>query len=309
MLTATNLTKQYGGFLSADSLSFTIGKGEVVGLLGANGAGKSTTMNMLTGCLSPSSGTVTVCGHNLLDDPRSAKRHVGYLPEIPPLYTDMTVYEQLLFAARLRSVKSTQRESEIDRVCELTNITDVRKRLITQLSKGYRQRVGLAQSLIGSPQLLVLDEPTAGLDPKQILDMRNLILVLKEKHTLLISSHILAEIASVCTRLLILKKGKLVADATPQQLGDAFAGGNQLELRVKGTTERVLAVLAPLPGITQVRAQASPQPGYADVSLLAPPDPQWRAELFMALAQAACPAIMIKPANPTLEDVFIELTA
>ncbi|MEO8408967.1 MAG: ABC transporter ATP-binding protein [Propionivibrio sp.] len=308
MLTATDLSKRYGSFIAADALTFTIGKGEVIGLLGTNGAGKSTTMNLLTGCLPPSSGTVTICGHNLHDEPLRAKRHIGYLPEIPPLYMDMSVDEQLTFAARLRRVDKTLLRAEIDRVCELANVTDVRRRLIEQLSKGYRQRVGLAQALVGSPELLILDEPTAGLDPKQILDMRELIATLRERHTIVISSHILAEIASLCSRLLILKQGRLVADATPEQLGQAHGGG-QLQVRVKASVERAREVVAAVSGVTDLQAHASPEAGYADVLVGGLDNSEQRAALSMALAQAGCPAVMIKPAGATLEEVFIRLTA
>jgi ABC-2 type transport system ATP-binding protein len=327
MLTASKLTKRYGNVISADSLDFTIDKGEIVGLLGANGAGKSTTMNMLTGCIPPSSGEVVVFGSNMAEDPIQAKRHIGYLPEIPPLYADMSVNEQLMFVAQLRSLDKNLRRSELDRVCELANITDMRKRMIKQLSKGYRQRVGLAQAMIGSPQLLILDEPTAGLDPRQIMDMRQLILSLKDQHTIIISSHILAEISSVCTRLLIMKNGKLVADSSPERLGNAHEGGNQLALRIKGSPQRIRAALETVQGITELKIDDSPEPGYTDalVSLEGGPETgvdvketgvafgktgdDIRESIFFALASASCPAVMIKSTKPTLEEIFIRLTA
>ncbi|MGD9941333.1 MAG: ABC transporter ATP-binding protein [Clostridia bacterium] len=327
MLTASKLTKLYGNVISADSLDFTIEKGEIVGLLGANGAGKSTTMNMLTGCIPPSSGEVIVFGSNMAEDPIQAKRHIGYLPEIPPLYADMSVNEQLMFVAQLRSLDKNIRKGELDRVCELANITDMRKRMIKQLSKGYRQRVGMAQAMIGSPPLLILDEPTAGLDPKQILDMRQLVLSLKDQHTIIISSHILAEISSVCTRLLIMKNGKLVADSSPEQLGNAHTGGNQLALRIKGNPQRVRAALGTVHGISELQVDNSPEPGYTDalVSLEGGPGTgidiqasgtasreagaDIRESIFFALAAASCPAVMIKPTKPTLEEIFIRLTA
>ena len=309
MLSAANLTKQYGNILSADSLNFTIEKGEIVGLLGANGAGKSTTMNMITGCIPPSSGTVTVFGHDLHQEPILAKRHIGYLPEIPPLYADMTVTEQLQFACGLRAVGKSSRKSEVERVCDLVNIGDMRKRIIKQLSKGYRQRVGMAQALVGSPELLIFDEPTAGLDPKQIIDIRQLILKLKERHTIILSSHILAEITSVCTRLLIMKDGKLVADSTPEQLGNAHTGGNQLQLRVKGGEELLRPLLAAIPGMSELRFEGCAEPGFIDVLVTAQQGVDLREALFFTLAGASCPAVMIRPANPTLEEIFIRLTA
>jgi ABC-2 type transport system ATP-binding protein len=309
MLTASKLTKRYGNVVSADSLDFTIHKGEVVGLLGANGAGKSTTMNMLTGCIPPSSGKVVVAGFDMDETPIEAKRQIGYLPEVPPLYADMTVSEQLMFAAQLRSLGKSIRRNELDRVCELANITDMRKRMIKQLSKGYRQRVGMAQALIGSPQLLILDEPTAGLDPKQIMDMRQLILNLREQHTIIISSHILAEISSVCTRLLIMKSGKLVADSSPEKLGNAHTGGNQLALRVRGSAQKVRAVLGTVKGALEIQVDDSPEPGYADAVLSTEAGLDIREAVFFALAEASCPAVMIKAAKPTLEEIFIRLTA
>ncbi len=313
MLTASKLTKWYGNVISADSLDFAIEKGEVVGLLGANGAGKSTTMNMLTGCIPPSSGEVVVVGISMAEDPIQAKRHIGYLPEIPPLYADMSVNEQLMFVTQLRSLDKNLRRTEIDRVCELTNITDMRKRMIKQLSKGYRQRVGMAQALIGSPQLLILDEPTAGLDPKQIRDMRQLILSLKDQHTIIISSHILAEISSVCTRLLIMKSGKLVADSSPEQLGNAHAGGNQLALRIKGNPQHVRRILATVQGISELQVQDSPEPGYSDAIVSLEGNLETgldiREAIFFALAGASCPAVMIKSTKPTLEEIFMRLTA
>jgi len=309
MLTASKLTKCYGSIISVDSLDFTIEKGEVLGLLGANGAGKSTTMNMLTGCIPPSSGQVVVLGNNMALNPIQAKRHIGYLPEIPPLYADMTVNEQLMFVAQVRTLGKNLCRSELDRVCELVNITDVRKKMIKQLSKGYRQRVGMAQAMIGSPELLILDEPTAGLDPKQIIDMRQLILDLKDQHTIIISSHILAEISSVCTRLLILKNGKLVADSSPDQLGIAHTGGNQLAMRIKGNIGRVRSVLNAVQGILAIEVEDSPEPGYVDTIVGMDDGLDLRETIFFALAGASCPAVMIKPTKPTLEEIFIRLTA
>lgn len=309
MLTASKLTKCYGSIISVDSLDFTIEKGEVLGLLGANGAGKSTTMNMLTGCIPPSSGQVVVLGNNMALNPIQSKRHIGYLPEIPPLYADMTVNEQLMFVAQVRTLGKNLCRSELDRVCELVNITDVRKKMIKQLSKGYRQRVGMAQAMIGSPELLILDEPTAGLDPKQIIDMRQLILDLKDQHTIIISSHILAEISSVCTRLLILKNGKLVADSSPDQLGIAHTGGNQLAMRIKGNIGRVRSVLNAVQGILAIEVEDSPEPGYVDTIVGMDDGLDLRETIFFALAGASCPAVMIKPTKPTLEEIFIRLTA
>jgi len=309
VLIAADLGKRYGETASVDGVSFRIGQGDVVGLLGANGAGKSTLMNMLTGCMPPSCGTVTVCGHDMLAAPREAKRHIGYLPEIPPLYLDMQVREQLAFAADLRSVAKTARQAEIDRVCALTDISDVKARLIRQLSKGYRQRVGLAQALIASPPLLILDEPTAGLDPKQIMDFRALIAMLGRQHTILISSHILAEITSVCTRLFVMRKGLLVADNTPAQLGDAHDGGQQLALRISGNQASIRAALSGVGGVHLLALNASVEAGCWDASVAIDAHCDPRAAISMALAQAGCPVLMMRPAKATLEDVFMRLAA
>jgi ABC-2 type transport system ATP-binding protein len=309
VLVASGLGKQYGETPSVDGVSFTIGRGDVVGLLGANGAGKSTLMNMLTGCIPPSCGTVSVCSHDMQAAPRDAKRHIGYLPEIPPLYLDMQVREQLAFAADLRSVPKAARQAEIDRVCILADISDVRPRLIRQLSKGYRQRVGLAQALIASPPLLILDEPTAGLDPKQIMDFRALIATLARQHTILISSHILAEITSVCTRLFVMRKGHLVADSTPAQLGDAHDGGQQLSLRLKGNQELIRSTLAGVGGVQLIELSASVEAGCWDASVSVDAHVDPRATISMALAHAGCPVLMMRPAKATLEDVFMRLAA
>lgn len=308
MLKAVRLTKQYGSVRSADAISFSIDAGEVVGLLGTNGAGKSTLMNMLTGCIPPSAGEVSVAGVDMQLHPRTAKRHIGYLPEIPALYGDMTVTEQLMFAASLRSVAPRERRKEVDRVCALTHVETMRHRLIRQLSKGYRQRVGLAQSLIGSPALLILDEPSAGLDPQQMLDMRSLIQSLRQRHTILISSHILSEVASVCSRLLILKQGRLVADSTPDQLRQAHNGGNTLALRIKGDAALIRSVLEPITGIVELQPQPTQEPGCTDLLVTCEAGADRREAIVMRLAQVACPVVMIKPAGATLEELFIRLT-
>lgn len=308
MLTAALLTKQYGSLRSADAISFSIKAGEVVGLLGTNGAGKSTLMNMLTGCIPPSAGSVTVAGVDMQLHPRIAKRHIGYLPETPPLYVDMTVNEQLMFAAGLRSVPPSARRTEVERVCALTQVGDMRHRLIRQLSKGYRQRVGIAQSLIASPAMLILDEPSAGLDPQQLLDIRSLILSLRQRHTILISSHILSEIASVCSRLLILKKGRLVADNTPEQLREAHSGGNILALRIKGDMALIRSVLEPITDIVTLQPQPTLEPGFTDLMVTCKAGIDLREAIVMRLAQMDCPVVMIKPAGASLEELFIRLT-
>ena len=234
MIEVKNLVKRYGNHLALDNVSFTIQKGEVVGFLGPNGAGKSTTMNIITGYLSSTEGDVLVDGVSVLEQPEKAKQKIGYLPELPPLYTDMTVNEYLSFVCDLKGVPAKQKEETLARVTKQARISDVRKRLIRNLSKGYKQRVGIAQALVGDPELLILDEPTVGLDPKQITEVRDLIKNLSEEHTLIISSHILAEVQAVCDRVIIINKGRIVATDTPDNLAKSAIKSNKLEMRIKG---------------------------------------------------------------------------
>lgn len=218
LIEVKHLTKRYGDTLAVDDLNFTIEKGRIYGFLGPNGAGKSTTMNMITGYLASTDGTVSINGHDILEDAEAARKSIGYLPELPPLYFDMTVEEYLVFAAELKKIAKADRKPEVNRVCAITKLDSVRGRLIKNLSKGYRQRVGLAQALLGSPEILILDEPTVGLDPKQILEIRDLIQELGKEHTVILSSHILSEISAVCDYVLILSHGKLVASDTLENL-------------------------------------------------------------------------------------------
>ena len=233
MIEVRDLVKRYGGHVAVDHLSFTVEKGQIYGFLGPNGAGKSTTMNIMTGYIGLTEGDVIVNGHNIVEEPEAAKRCIGYLPEIPPLYTDMTVTEYLRFAAQLKKVPKGERAEQIRRVVELTHIEDVQHRLIKNLSKGYRQRVGLAQALLGFPEVIILDEPTVGLDPKQIIEIRDLIRSLSGDHTVILSSHILSEVQEVCDQVLIINHGKLIASGSPAELEEKLAG-TSLSLTVKG---------------------------------------------------------------------------
>lgn len=252
MIEVENLVKRYGGHLAVDHLSFTVEKGCVCGFLGPNGAGKSTTMNMMTGYLAPTEGEVRVDGHSVTQDPAEAKACIGYLPEQPPLYVDMTVREYLEFAAGLKRIPRGERAAQLDRILEMTRTADVSGRLIRNLSKGYRQRVGLAQALIGFPHILILDEPTVGLDPKQILEIRALIRELAQERTVILSSHILSEVQEVCDHIFIIHHGRLVAQGTPAQLEWELAGTPAITLLLKAAPEEGRVLLSGVPGVVEV---------------------------------------------------------
>ena len=243
MIEVRNLVKKYGSHMAVNHLNFTIEKGKIYGFLGPNGAGKSTTMNMITGYIASTEGEILIDGHNILEEPEEAKKKIGYLPEIPPLYVDMTVSEYLKFVAELKSIPKEKRSGNINEVMSTTKLQSVKDRLIKNLSKGYRQRVGLAQALLGYPEIIILDEPTVGLDPKQIIEIRDLIKSLGNKHTVILSSHILSEVSAVCDHVLIIDKGKLVASDTPENLSKVMAGANSLELTVKGKEEGIRKAL------------------------------------------------------------------
>ena len=243
MIEVNNLVKRYGDHTAVDHLSFKIEKGKIYGFLGPNGAGKSTTMNMITGYIASTEGTVTIDGHDILDEPEQAKKCIGYLPEMPPLYFDMTVGEYMNFVADLKKIPKDQKKSMVEEVMEMLKITDMKNRLIKNLSKGYRQRVGLAQAILGYPEVIILDEPTVGLDPKQIIEIRDLIKSLKKKHTVILSSHILSEVSAVCDYVLIISHGKLVASDTPENLGKLAEGSNTLNLLVKGDKDHIRIAL------------------------------------------------------------------
>ena len=243
MIEVENLVKRYGNHLAVDHLTFQVEPGKIYGFLGPNGAGKSTTMNMMTGYIAPTEGTVRINGFDIQKNAEEAKRCIGYLPEIPPLYQDMTVLEYLRFAAALKKIPKKEVETQLADIMEMTMTTDVSERLIKNLSKGYKQRVGLAQAILGYPEVIILDEPTVGLDPKQIIEIRDLIKSLKKKHTVILSSHILSEVSAVCDYVLIISHGKLVASDTPDNLGKLAAGSNNLSLIVKGDKDKIRILL------------------------------------------------------------------
>jgi len=308
LIRAENLTKRYGQHVAIDSLNFNIEKGEILGFLGPNGAGKSTTMNIITGYLSASDGKVLVNDLDVLEHPQEVKKMIGYLPEQPPLYLEMTVLEYLKFVGEIKGVPSQELKTNLERSMEVVKIDDVRHRLIRNLSKGYRQRVGLAQALIGNPELLILDEPTIGLDPKQIIEMRNLIKSLGKEHTIVLSSHILPEVSAVCQRVLIINKGKIAASDTPENLSQRIAGKNRLSLRVEGPSKEIKSQLSGIEGVKSVDVQKSTEENAVEVLVEAHKDSDVRRAIFKALSKADYPILMMRPMDMSLEDIFLQLT-
>lgn len=308
MIEVKNLSKRYGQNIALNNISFSVEKGTVVGFLGPNGAGKSTTMNIITGYLSASSGVVTVGGYNTLDNPNEVKKLIGYLPEMPPLYPDMTVKEYLNFMYNLKKV-TLPREKHIKEICSLVKINDVYNRLIANLSKGYKQRVGIAQALLGNPPVLILDEPTVGLDPKQIIDIRNLVKDLGKNHTIILSSHILPEIQAVCERIIIVSKGSLVADGTPDTLAHNLSTEHKLIVRIDGPREEIQNGLKALRNVVRVDVFGEKEPGVFEFGVEADEGIDIRRDLFRFAAQKDWPILSLTNTELTLEDVFLRLTS
>ena len=307
MIEVKHLTKRYGNHIAVNDLNFTIDKGKVYGFLGPNGAGKSTTMNIITGCLGATEGEVLIDGHSITEEPMQAKRLIGYLPEQPPVYMDMTPAEYLDFVARAKGIPAKERAQQIETVTEKTRIQDVRNRLIRNLSKGYRQRVGIAQALLGRPEIIILDEPTVGLDPAQIIEIRELIRELGKEHTLVLSSHILSEVQAVCDAIMIISKGRLVASDTSENLTALFAGTVTLNLDVRATEDAARKVLDTVPGIEDMALSAG-DPGVTHVQLKPEEGQDIRETLFFAFAKAGLPILSMTQNHASLEDVFLELT-
>ncbi len=308
MIEVTNLTKRYGDQTAVDHLSFRVEKGQIYGFLGPNGAGKSTTMNIITGYLAATEGTVVIDGKDIQKEPEEAKKKVGYLPEIPPLYMDMTVEEYLLFASELKKVPKKDRKEQMQKAMELTGIADKGRRLIKNLSKGYRQRVGLAQAILGDPEVLILDEPSVGLDPKQIIEMRELIRKLGENHTVILSSHILSEVSAICDHIMIIAHGKLVASDSPEGLQKLMEGSRELELTVKGAYESIRTILEKIDGVETAEQESSGEKGCAKLKLTCREDEDVREAVFYALAEAKLPILEMTLRRRSLEDIFLELT-
>ena len=308
MIEVSNLVKKYGDHTAVDHLSFQIEKGKIYGFLGPNGAGKSTTMNMITGYIASTEGKVMINGHDILEEPEAAKKCIGYLPEMPPLYFDMTVLEYMKFAADLKKIPRNQKDKQIKEVMDMVKITDMKDRLIKNLSKGYRQRVGLAQAILGYPEVIILDEPTVGLDPKQIIEIRDLIKSLKQKHTVILSSHILSEVRAVCDYVLIISHGKLVASDTPDNLERLAAGSNSLLMKVKGEKDTIRKDLETIEGVTGVEMSYDSDEELWKTKVSIQENVDIREKVFYAMAKANCPIYEMQVKRVSLEDVFLELT-
>lgn len=314
MIEVKNLVKDYGDHLAVDHLSFTIEDGQIYGFLGPNGAGKSTTMNIMTGYIGATEGDVLINGHNILEEPEEAKKCIGYLPELPPLYVDMTVKEQLFFAAELKKIPKKEREQAVLEVMELAKLSDVKGRLIRNLSKGYRQRVGLAQAVLGFPPVIVLDEPTVGLDPKQIIEIRDTIRELGKNHTVILSSHILSEVSAVCDHILIIDRGRLIASDTPENLERQMAGASGMELLIKASQEEILSILESIPQAADVTVKESGEEGIKKVSFNLNGAQEEDGEdireiIFFAFADKRLPILSMHSQKASLEEVFLELTS
>lgn len=312
MVEVEELTKKYGNHVAIDHLTFRVEKGQIYGFLGPNGAGKSTTMNIITGYLAATEGKVTINGKDIQKEPEEAKRCIGYLPEQPPVYMDMTIHEYLKFAAELKKIPKAGREAQIEKVMEMTWITDMKDRLIKNLSKGYRQRVGLAQAILGNPEVIILDEPTVGLDPRQIIEIRDLIRSLGQKHTVILSSHILSEVSAICDQIMIISHGKLVASDTPEGLQNLMHDSEQLYLEVKGSWAEVSTALSTISTIESVENQGKEVDNSAGdsvkISVLAKENADIREEVFYCLAEHKLPILSMQQRSKSLEDIFLELT-
>lgn len=305
MIEVKNLVKDYYGNIAVNDLSFTVEAGEIVGFLGPNGAGKSTTMNIITGYISATDGHAIVNGHDVFDEPEKAKKCIGYLPEQPPLYPDMMVKEYLMFVAELKKVKKAERASMIADIMGLTKISDVSEKLIKHLSKGYRQRVGLAAAIVGYPEILILDEPTVGLDPNQIIEIRELIKSLSKKHTILLSSHIMQEVDAVCDKIIIINKGELVAYDTPANIARVMEESRELILTVRGSESEVKAAIGPLGGIKEIKYDTSGNEVHIRIKMEENVDV--REDISCALMNIRCPIIEMRLHQVSLEEIYLNL--
>lgn len=308
MIEVRNLTKKYGDHFAIQDISFSLEKGKIYGLLGPNGAGKSTTMNIMTGYIAATSGEVIIEGHDIFKEAEEAKKHIGYLPEIPPLYMDMTVWEYLFTVADLKGVPRSERKSMIADAMEKVMITNMKDRLIKNLSKGYKQRVGIAQTLIGNPDIIILDEPTVGLDPKQIIEIRTLIKQLGKDHTVLISSHILSEIGAVCDHVVIINKGHLIVSDSTENLEKLFKGQDILCLSAQGELEKIQAILHEFPALSIADVKEAEETDTYRFQLKVQDQADYRKQLFFRFAEAGIPLLEISRAGMSLEDIFLEIT-
>ena len=309
MIEVNNLVKRYGDHTAVDHLSFKIEKGKIYGFLGPNGAGKSTTMNMITGYIASTEGTVTIDGHDILEEPEQAKKCIGYLPELPPLYMDMTVKEYLEFVADLKQLEKSLRKRYVEEAMETTGTTEVAGRMIRNLSKGYRQRVGFAQAILGYPEIIILDEPTVGLDPKQIIEIRDLIKELGKKHTIILSSHILSEISAVCDHVFIISHGKLVASDSTENLLERMTGAQEIELLVKAEEDTAETAIREVAQVERCEKTESKEDGAVQLLVTAKKDADVREAIYHTCVEHHMPILEMKAASKSLEDVFLELTS
>lgn len=308
MIQIENLVKRYGRRIVLNGLNLTINKGEILGFLGPNGAGKSTAMNIITGYLSPTEGNVKVDDLDILQKPKAVKRKIGYLPEIPPLYIDMTVEEYLKFVCKIKGIPSKEISETVNKICEVVKITHNKSRLIKNLSKGYKQRVGLAQAIAGNPEILILDEPTVGLDPKEIIEIRNLIKEVGKNHTVILSSHILSEVSAVCDRVVIINKGEIVAVGTPDELSNKLNYSSKILVRVKGDGEEILKLFSDIGEVSKAYIEGSHEKDTIDILLEAKPNKDIRGVVFRKLSKAEVTVLMLKPIDLSLEEVFLQVT-
>jgi ABC-2 type transport system ATP-binding protein len=307
MIEIQNLTKRYGQIRAVSNLNFTVEKGEILGFLGPNGAGKSTTMNIITGYIPSSEGTVRVCGFDIMESPKEVKKRIGYMPEQPPVYMDMTVKDYLSFVADLKMVGKKQKRSQLYDIMELVKIGDHRNRLIKNLSKGYKQRVGLAQALVGSPQVLILDEPTVGLDPKQIIEIRKLIKALGKEHTIILSSHILPEVSAVCERVVIINKGEIAAIDTPENLSKGLGTAAKITATIAGPRNSVENAIREIYGVKYVEAGAEKDKEAFSYIIESDKEIDIRKPLFFAMAKLGYPILELRGINASLEDIFLQI--
>ncbi|MBQ8005841.1 MAG: ATP-binding cassette domain-containing protein [Clostridia bacterium] len=307
MIEVKNLVKKYGDHTAVKGISFTVEPGKIYGLLGPNGAGKSTTMNIVTGCLAASEGSVSINGHDIFEEPKAAKKLIGYLPEQPPLYGDMTPEEYLIFVGEAKKVKGLALRRQVNEIMEITELTQVKDRLIANLSKGFKQRVGIAQAMLGNPEIIILDEPTVGLDPKQILEIRELIRRLGETKTVILSSHILAEISAVCDIVMIISHGNLVANDTIEHLEELANRSDKLDISVRGEKDSVVSIIEALPGVICC-SDVLEDNGVTSLKIEIEKGKDLRDSIFFSMAEHHLPIISMHYETTTLEDIFLALT-
>lgn len=308
MIEVKNLVKKYGQNKAVDDISFTVNDGEILGFLGSNGAGKTTTMNIMTGFIAATHGDVLVDGMDIVEEPEKVKKLIGYLPDNPPLYSDLTVLEHLSFVYDLKGLPKKDKKVEIEKIMEQVKIKDMEKRLCKNLSKGYRQRAGLATAMLGNPKILVLDEPSSGLDPKQIIEMRSVVKKLSKNHTIILSSHILSEVSAICDRVMIINKGKIVAVDTPDNLGNKLSRGANTIVRIKGDKDKAINIIKNISFVSKVEPLKSEEEGTFDIAVIGQEEVDIREMVSIALVNNNIPLLMLKPKDVNLESIFLQIT-